>query len=182
MNVEELALPGVVLITPRRFADSRGYFEELFKTDAYERAGVRTDFVQDNLSFSHKGVVRGLHYQRAPHAQAKLVTVLSGRVIDVVADVRPESPTFGKYLQVELSAESGQQLLVPEGYAHGFEALEDTLFMYKCSGLYDKQAEGGVRYDDPTLGVPWVTREPIVSDKDLILPLLADIPADMLQF
>ena len=182
MSVEELALPGVLLLSPRRFPDERGYFEELYKTDVYRKAGVAYEFVQDNLSYSHKGVVRGLHYQRAPFAQAKMVSVLQGRVIDVVADVRPESPTFGQYLQVELSAERGQQLLVPEGYAHGFEALEDTIFLYKCSALYDKASEGGIRYDDPQLGVPWHTRSPIVSEKDLALPMLAQVAAASLVF
>ncbi len=182
MTVEELALPGVLLLSPRRFPDERGYFEELYKTDAYRKAGVHYAFVQDNLSYSHKGVVRGLHYQRAPFAQAKMVSVLKGRVIDVVADVRPESPTFGQYLQVELSSERGQQLLVPEGYAHGFEALEDTIFLYKCSALYDKASEGGIRYDDPQLGIPWQTRNPIVSEKDLALPVLAHVAAETLVF
>lgn len=182
MTVEELALPGVLLLSPRRFPDERGYFEELYKTDAYRNAGVNYDFVQDNLSYSHKGVVRGLHYQRAPFAQAKMVSVLKGRVIDVVADVRPDSPTFGQYLQVELSSERGQQLLVPEGYAHGFEALEDTIFLYKCSALYDKASEGGIRYDDPQLGISWQTRNPIVSEKDLALPVLAHVAAETLVF
>ena len=182
MEVKELSLSGVLLISPRRFADSRGYFEEIYKADAYTAAGLRTDFVQDNLSFSHKGVLRGLHYQRTPFAQAKLVRVLAGRVIDVVADVRPNSPTFGQFLQVELSAESGQQLLVPEGYAHGFEALEETLFMYKCTGHYDKASEGGIRFDDPRLNIPWVTKNPIVSDKDMVLPMLDAVGVGELVF
>jgi dTDP-4-dehydrorhamnose 3,5-epimerase len=182
MNIEALSLPGVILITPKRLSDSRGYFEELYKQEAFAAQGIRTDFVQDNLSYSIKGVVRGLHYQAAPHAQAKLVRVLKGRVIDVVADIRPMSPTYGQYLQVELSEESGQQLLVPEGYAHGFEALEDTLFIYKCSAHYNKAAEGGIHYQDPRLNINWQTANPIVSDKDLLLPDLDKIEAHTLVF
>jgi dTDP-4-dehydrorhamnose 3,5-epimerase len=182
MVFEELALPGVIRISPKRFADERGYFEELYKAEVFAAHGLRTDFVQDNLSFSRKGVVRGLHYQLHPYAQAKFVRVLQGRVIDVIADVRPDSPTFGQYLQVELSADSGQQLLVPEGYAHGFEAMEDTLFIYKCSAHYNKAAEGGIRYDDPTLGIGWHTQAPIVSEKDLQLPFLHQVPREELTF
>jgi dTDP-4-dehydrorhamnose 3,5-epimerase len=182
MIVEELELPGVLLIKPKRYVDERGYFEELYKQAFFKAANLRTDFVQDNLSHSAKGVVRGMHYQVAPHAQAKLVRVLKGKVIDVVVDVRPASPTFGHYLQVELSEQNAHQLLVPEGYAHGFEALEDTLFMYKCSAEYHKEAEGGFRYDDPTVSIPWQTVTPLVSDKDLQLPLLADISPSLLVF
>jgi dTDP-4-dehydrorhamnose 3,5-epimerase len=182
MVVEELALPGVLLIKPARFADDRGYFEELYKQQVFKQAGIRTDFVQDNLSFSSKGVIRGLHYQLDPHAQVKLVKVLKGTVIDVVVDVRPESATFGKYLQIELSANNGHQLFVPEGFAHGFEALEETLFLYKCGAEYHKESEGGIRYDDPSVAVPWRTKNPIVSEKDLKLPLLRDLPIASLVF
>jgi dTDP-4-dehydrorhamnose 3,5-epimerase len=182
MHIEELALPGVQLISPNRFTDDRGYFEELYKLDAFAQASIRTDFVQDNLSFSKKGVVRGMHYPVAPHAQAKLVRVLQGRVMDVVADVRPYSPTYGQVLHIELSAESGQQLLVPEGYAHGFEAMEDTLFIYKCTAQYDKTTEGGIHYLDPMLAIQWQTKHPIVSEKDLLLPFLQNVEAKHLVF
>jgi len=182
MEIEELALPGLWLIKQKRIGDSRGYFEELYKKTVYTALGVRTDFVQDNLSFSGKGVVRGMHYQVAPHAQAKLVRVLKGRVIDVVADIRPASPTFGKVIQIELSEDNGHQLLVPEGFAHGFEAIEDTLFIYKCSAEYNKQAEGGIRYNCPTLAIDWQTQHPIVSDKDSLLPTLQEVGKQGLVF
>jgi dTDP-4-dehydrorhamnose 3,5-epimerase len=181
MHVEALALEGLQLLTPRRFTDERGYFEELYNEGVFKVGGIRTDFVQDNLSLSRKGVVRGMHFQHAPSAQAKLVRVLKGRVMDVVVDIRPKSATFGQHLAIELSAESGQLLLVPEGFAHGFEALEETLFVYKCSALYNKTAEGGLRYDCPDLAIPWQTSNPIVSEKDLTLPNLRELDLNLLN-
>lgn len=168
--VEELRLPGLKRIKPRRFGDLRGYFEEVFNRADFERFGLPTHFPQDNLSFSHKGTIRGMHFQLAPSAQAKLVKVLQGRILDVVIDIRPDSATFGQHEVVELSDENGHLLLVPEGFAHGFEALEDTLFLYKCSDLYNPAAEGGLLYNDPALGIEWQTVDPIVSPKDLALP------------
>jgi dTDP-4-dehydrorhamnose 3,5-epimerase len=182
MVIEELSLAGLLLLKPARYHDERGYFEELYKKEVFNQAGITTDFVQDNLSFSNKGVVRGLHYQLDPHAQVKLVQVLKGTVIDVVVDVQPNSPTFGKFLQVELSAMNGHQLLVPAGYAHGFEALEETVFLYKCGAEYHKASEGGIRYDDPQLQIPWLTKSPIVSEKDLKLPFLKDLEKSSLVF
>ncbi len=168
--IEELTLKGLQLIKPRRFNDLRGYFEEVFNLADFEKHGLPTYFPQDNLSFSQKGVIRGMHFQLAPSAQAKLVKVLQGRILDVVVDIRPESPTFGKHEVIELSDENGYILLVPEGFAHGFEALEDTYFLYKCTALYNPATEGGLLYNDPELGIDWKTKDPIISPKDLALP------------
>ena len=134
------------------------------------------DWVQDNQSKSQPGVLRGLHFQRPPHAQAKLVRVAQGRALDVVVDLRRDSPTFGQHQTVELSAAVGNILFVPVGFAHGFVALEeDTLFLYKCSDYYAPQSEGGLRWNDPALGIDWGVREPLVSPKDEVLPLLAEL-------
>lgn len=172
--VEELGLQGLKLIKPRRFTDLRGYFEELFNLADFERWGLPTYFPQDNLSFSAKGVIRGMHFQLAPAAQAKLVKVLRGRILDVVVDIRPDSATYGRHEIIELSDENGHILLVPEGFAHGFEALEDTHFLYKCTALYSPADEGGLLYNDPDLAIDWQTENPIISPKDLALPGFAE--------
>ena len=173
-----LAIEGLLLVKPKVFADERGYFFESFNIDRYRESGIPADdFMQDNVSCSKRGVLRGLHFQSAPFTQGKLVSVLRGKVLDVVVDIRKESPTFGKYVAVELSAENHHQLWVPAGFAHGFLALEDdTLFSYKVTAPYSKEHEGGIRYDDPDIAIEWPHMEEgmIVSEKDKILPFLKE--------
>ena len=179
MKITEYALPGLLEFTPRLFSDERGTFYETFSARLMQQAGLPTDltWVQDNQSSSTRGVLRGLHFQRPPHAQAKLVRVAQGRALDVVVDLRRASPTFGQHQAVELSAVLGNVLFVPVGFAHGFLALEDqTLFLYKCSDYYAPPAEGGLRWDDPDLGISWGTEvAPLVSGKDQVLPRLREL-------
>lgn len=179
MKITELALPGVHLIEPHVFPDERGFFFESFKQSAYEAAGIREVFVQDNRSVSRKHVFRGLHFQRPPHAQAKIVSVSRGSAIDVIVDIRAGSPTFGKHLAVPLSMESRHRLFVPKGFAHGFVALEDdTEFDYKVSDEWHPECESGVCWNDPALDIDWKAitgidpSEFIVSPKDLAFPSL----------
>ena len=161
--------------TPRRFADERGYFAETYSARVLAQHGVTTAFVQDNQSVSRRGVLRGLHFQRPPHAQAKLVRVVAGRALDVVVDIRRSSPTYGQQYSLVLDAAIGNALFIPEGFAHGFLALEeDTVFFYKCSDYYHPETEGALRWDDPTLGIDWGHEvAPLVSDKDAVAPLFA---------
>lgn len=170
MNVVSLDIPEVKLITPRRFSDDRGYFSETYNARAFEAAGIAADFVQDNHSYSAKrGTVRGLHFQAPPHAQAKLVRVLRGSVIDVAVDARKASPTFGKWVKAELSAENGRQIFVPRGFLHGFVTLEpDTEVAYKVDAFYDAASDGAVKWDDPDLAIGWgvTSQEASLSDKD----------------
>lgn len=170
MQVIKKSLEGLLEIIPTVYKDERGYFFETYNKQAFEAHGLPTHFVQDNQSFSKKGVVRGLHFQREPHAQGKLVRVVMGRVLDFAVDIRPNSPTFGQYEAVELDANRGNLFYVPEGFAHGFVALEDSIFIYKCTNLYNKAAEGGILWNDPTLNIDWQVTNPIVSSKDLELP------------
>ncbi len=173
----ETGLPDLKVCEPKVFADSRGYFFESFNQNTFADAGIESVFVQDNESKSNKGVVRGLHYQHAPFAQAKLVRVVRGKVLDVVLDIRKGSPTFGKVYSIELSAENKLQLYIPRGFAHGFSVLEDeTIFQYKCDNFYSKESEGGIRYNDPSLNIDWKIdeAEAVVSDKDKVLPLFKD--------
>lgn len=173
MEIKQHALAGVVEFIPRVFGDARGAFFESFSARVFEQAGVSHEWVQDNQSSSARGVLRGLHFQRPPHAQAKLVRVAQGRALDVIVDLRSESATYGQHLAVELDAQRYNMLYVPIGFAHGFVALEDnTLFLYKCSDYYQPSAEGGLRWDDPTLDINWGIDSPNVSDKDQILPVL----------
>ncbi|MBO0356918.1 dTDP-4-dehydrorhamnose 3,5-epimerase [Hymenobacter sp. BT186] len=173
MEIKQHALAGVVEFIPRVFGDARGAFFESFSARVMEEAGVRENWVQDNQSRSDKGVLRGLHFQRPPHAQAKLVRVAQGRALDVIVDLRRGSATYGQHLQVELDAQRYNMLYVPVGFAHGFVALEDdTLFLYKCSGYYQPSAEGGILWKDPSLRINWGIDDPKVSDKDQILPVL----------
>lgn len=180
MKVMETELEGVLIVEPDRFGDHRGYFCETYCKPRYEAAGITADFVQDNMSFSaQEGTLRGLHWQNPPYAQAKLVSVAKGRVIDVAVDIRKGSPTFGKWVSVELSEENGRQLFIPRGFAHGFLTLSpDVDFRYKVDNVYNKASEGGMRYDDPTVNVDWGMllegREPVLSEKDQIGPELAD--------
>lgn len=177
MNVTKADIEGLLVVEPDIFRDDRGYFLESYNSDRYREAGIPDVFVQDNVSVSKKGVIRGLHYQTPPFAQGKLVSVLRGRVLDVVVDIRTGSPTFGRYVAVELSAENHRQFWIPAGFAHGFIALEDdTIFTYKVTNVYDKESDRGVRWNDPALGIAWPTEvPPIVSEKDTKLPLLKDI-------
>ncbi|MCM5663493.1 dTDP-4-dehydrorhamnose 3,5-epimerase [Galbibacter mesophilus] len=169
-------LEGCVIIEPSVFEDERGYFYESFNHQQFEKSiGEKVNFVQDNQSFSKKGVVRALHYQIGDHAQAKLVRVLQGAVLDVAVDIRKGSETFGEYVAVELSAKNKKQLFIPRGFAHGFVALSETAeFFYKCDNYYNKEAEGGIIYNDPTINIDWVLdkEELLLSPKDIELPRL----------
>lgn len=175
MKFNKTSLPDVLLITPSIYGDERGHFFESFNTEVWKAQGFTDEFVQDNQSFSKKGVIRGLHFQNAPHSQGKLVRVISGRVLDVAVDLRPESPTFGKFELFDLNAESGNMVFIPKGFAHGFAALEDSVFQYKCTGLYNKASEGGLRWNDKTLDIPWGIANPLVSPKDEILPSFEEV-------
>ncbi len=170
MEIRETFIDGLIELYPKIFKDERGFFLETYNKVSFEKAGIRTTFVQDNQSFSTKGVLRGLHYQKAPFAQAKLVSVLFGKVLDVAVDLRKGSPTFGKHFSVLLDAERRNMLLVPEGFAHGFVALEDSMFSYKCSNNYNKEAEAGIIWNDKDLNIDWGFANPLVSEKDLVLP------------
>jgi dTDP-4-dehydrorhamnose 3,5-epimerase len=178
MLVEKTKLPDVMLITPRRFGDARGWFMETFNAPRMAEAGLAMNWVQDNQSYSAaKGTLRGLHYQRPPHAQDKLVRCSRGALLDVAVDFRTGSPTFGKWISVELSAENGRQLLVPKGFLHGFVTLtDDTEVQYKCTDVYAPDCDGAVRWDDPEIGIDWGTTAPILSDKDAKAPLMKDAP------
>lgn len=178
MRVEALAIPEVKLIVPARHADSRGYFSEVYNRRALAEAGVDAPFLQDNQSYSARaGTVRGLHYQGPPSAQAKLVRVLRGAVFDVAVDARKGSPTYGRWVGAELSAENGAQLFVPAGFLHGFATLApDTEVLYKVDAHYDRAAEGAVRWDDPDLGIDWpvAARGAHVSERDAAAPRWAE--------
>jgi len=177
MKATETPFKGLVVLEPKVLGDSRGYFMESFNMRLLEELGLPANFVQDNQSFSTAGVLRGLHYQNAPHAQTKLVRVLYGRINDVVVDLRIEEPTFGKSFSIELSSDNKKQLYVPKGFAHGFVVLSETAeILYKCDDFYSKQSEGGIYFDDPALQVDWgVSKDRIVlSEKDMANPLLAN--------
>ena len=179
MQIRETTIAGLVEIFPRVFSDDRGMFFESFNKQVFEKHGLPVDFVQDNQSFSKKGVVRGLHFQKAPFAQGKLVRVISGRVLDVAVDIRPGSPTFGKYEIFELRSDINNIAYVPEGFAHGFVALEDTVFSYKCTNIYNKESESGILWNDPDLGIDWGVTDPIVSEKDEILPTFKSLFSEL---
>jgi len=183
MRLVPTDLPGVTIIEPRVFGDGRGFFVETYNHARYRDAGLRDGFVQDNLSQSSRGVLRGLHFQN-PHAQAKLVTVLQGEVYDVAVDIRVGSPTFGKYVGVVLSGENKRQLFIEEGFAHGFCVTSETaLFMYKCSDRYAPESEGGILWSDPDLGIRWPIPRPHLSAKDEKLPRLRDLdPKRLFQY
>jgi dTDP-4-dehydrorhamnose 3,5-epimerase len=176
MDVMETDIPGLLVLQPKVFADERGFFMETYNRQRYADAGIGEAFLQDNVSLSKKGVVRGLHYQAPPFDMGKLVSVLRGSVVDVAVDIRFGSPTFGKYVAVELSAENKRQFWIPAGFAHGFAALEDdTVFSYKCTDVYSPEHDRGVRWNDPEIGIEWLIADPLVSEKDRKLPLLKDI-------
>ncbi len=178
MQVEKPKLPGVLILTPARFGDARGFFSESYSRARMAEHGITTEFVQDNHSVSARaGTVRGLHFQSPPHAQAKLVRCGRGALYDVAVDIRAGSPTYGQWVGVELSAENGRQLLIPDGFLHGFATLiDDTEIVYKCSDYYAPDCDGAVRFDDPAIGIDWgLSGDPILSDKDAAAPLLADL-------
>ena len=168
-------LPGPLLIQPRAFRDERGYFLETYKKSGFAANGIEENFVQDNHSFSIRNVIRGLHYQLPPAAQAKLVSVVKGRVWDVVVDIRRDSPHYLKWVAAELGGENHTMLFVPSGFAHGFVVLsEDAHLLYKCTSEYAPRQERGIRWDDPQINIDWPVRDPIVSERDRDLPLLKD--------
>ena len=176
MNYIKTDIDGPVIIEPKLFGDARGYFFESFRADEFRQMVADIEFIQDNESLSaHRGVLRGLHFQKGDAAQAKLVRVVRGRVQDVAVDIREGSPTFGKYISVELSGENHRMVFIPRGFAHGFAVLEDdTIFQYKCDNYYSPSAEGSIRWDDPSIGIEWklAPDEIILSAKDKTAPFL----------
>jgi dTDP-4-dehydrorhamnose 3,5-epimerase len=177
MQVTETKLAGVLIIEPKVFGDQRGFFKETFQLERYKEAGIDLPFVQDNHSRSQKGVLRGLHLQKT-RPQGKLVSCSAGAVFDVAVDVNSESPTFGQYVGLELSADNHKQLWIPPGYAHGFCVLTEIAdFQYKCTDLYFPEDEGGLIWNDPDVDIDWPVVNPLLSDKDLKLPTLAEIKA-----
>lgn len=178
MRIENTILEGCFLIHDTFFGDPRGYFFESFNRKTFlQQTGVDVDFVQDNQSGSQRGVLRGLHFQKGEFAQAKLVRVLKGKVLDVAVDLRKTSPTFGKHISVELSDDSHTQFFVPRGFAHGFVVLsDDAVFFYKCDNYYNKASEGGIIYNDPELAIDWALKpeELLLSEKDVMLPTLKE--------
>lgn len=178
MNIIRTTIPDVIVIEPRVFNDARGYFFESFSHRVFEEKVGPVNFVQDNESASVYGVVRGLHFQKPPHAQAKLVRVIKGRVLDVAVDIRPGSPTFGQHVAVELSAENKRQMFIPKGFAHGFSVLsEEVIFQYKCDDYYAPETEGAIAWDDPDLGIDWgvPAADVILSEKDRRHPRLSEL-------
>ena len=169
MTFEPTEIPDVKIVRRKAFGDARGYFEETWREDQFREAGIDVKFVQDNHSYSSKGVLRGLHWQKPPHCQGKLVGVISGRIVDVAVDIRKGSSTFGKWVAVELSEENHLSLWIPPGFAHGFVVLSDTAhFTYKCTDTYHPECEAGMRWDDPTLAIKWPTDglDVLTSPKD----------------
>jgi len=177
LKIQELEIPGLILITPDIYHDERGFFLETFRTDSYKEI-LGVEFVQDNMSLSRYGTIRGLHFQKAPHDQAKLVRCVYGMVLDVALDIRLGSPSFGKYASVILSGENQAQFIIPKGFAHGFSVLtQEAIVEYKCDAAYAPEAESGIRYCDPDLNIEWQIPEgkEIVSGKDSLLPLLSEL-------
>ena len=181
MTLETTTIQDLVIINPAVFNDERGYFFEAYNKEKFCALGITIDFVQDNQSFSKKGTLRGLHYQNPPHAQTKLVRVLQGEIIDVAVDLRKDSATFGHSFSIKLTAENKKQLLVPQGFAHGFSVISETaVVLYKCDQYYNKASEGGIRFDDVQLNIDWGMdlKEAIVSEKDLVLQDFKDIDSE----
>lgn len=177
MEVETTKLAGVLLVTPKLFSDERGWFFESYNSARYADVGITGPFVQDNVSSSSFGVLRGLHYQAPPAAQGKLVQVLRGRALDVAVDIRKGSPTYGEYISVEISEDNKKQVWIPRGFAHGFLSLEEgTILSYKCDAPYSPEYDRGIAYNDPDIGIDWgVLGEPILSEKDAQHPRLSEI-------
>ena len=180
MNVRETKLQGVLILEPDVFSDVRGYFLETWNSKRYLDASIEDCFVQDNVSFSKRGVLRGLHYQY-PQSQAKLVQVLSGEVVDVAVDIRNGSPTFGQWISEVLSEANHRQMYIPSGFAHGYCVVSETaLFSYKCTDFYNPSSEGGIIWNDPDINIAWPIKEPVLSDKDSSFPKLSDIQPEKL--
>lgn len=178
MTIEKTPINDLVIINPSIFKDERGYFFEAYNQAKFLENGLNYNFIQDNQSFSRRGVIRGLHLQNKPYAQAKLVRVLEGEILDVAVDLRKDSPTFGQHFSVVLSAENKKQLMIPHGFAHGFSVLSETAsVLYKVDQVYHKESERGIRFDDPDLNIDWQldSAEVIVSEKDLVLPGFKEI-------
>ncbi len=180
MKVISTSLKEVLLIEPFVFEDKRGFFMETYQKETYRELGIDSNFVQDNLSYSVRGTLRGLHYQ-LPHAQAKLVQVIKGEIFDVTVDIRSGSPTLGKWAGVHLSDKNRRQLYIPEGFAHGFCVLSETaIFTYKCSDFYSPDSERGILWSDPDIGVDWPVENPVLSEKDRNYDYLKDVPPEYL--
>ncbi|MBM3434789.1 MAG: dTDP-4-dehydrorhamnose 3,5-epimerase [Bacteroidetes bacterium] len=174
MRITKTYIDGLLLIQPRIFGDERGYFFESFRIDSLGNLGIKVEFIQDNESKSSKNVLRGLHFQNPPFAQGKLVRVVKGAVLDVAVDIRKKSDSYGKWFTQELNEDNKTTLWIPPGFAHGFLTLaDDTIFQYKCTNYYNKEAEGSIRWNDPDLNVAWNVTDPIVSEKDRSAPLFA---------
>lgn len=168
-------MKGLKILQPKVFADERGHFYESYNRTVFQTLGIKEEFVQDNQSLSQKGIIRGLHFQRPPFAQAKLVRVIKGAVLDVVVDIRKTSGTYGKFFAIELTETNFTSLFIPTGFAHGFATLQDnTIFSYKCTAFYHPESEGGIAYNCPTLNINWGIDNPILSNKDLLHPNLTD--------
>ena len=179
MNFIKSAIDDVWIIEPTLFEDQRGHFLEAFRERLFREQGIIYRYVQDNISQSSQGTLRGLHYQKHPHSQSKLVMALSGKVLDVAVDIRHNSATFGQYVSAELSEHNRRMMLIPPGFAHGFSVLsESATIYYKCSNYYDKESERGIRWDDPAVGIDWKVESPLLSDKDKLLPLLSEVTPD----
>ena len=179
MEVIKTNIDGLLIIKPDVFGDDRGYFFETYSKRKYAEYGIEEDFVQDNISKSLKGTIRGLHYQVGDKAQGKLCHVIKGKVLDVAVDIRFDSPTFGQYFSIELTGEDKTQMWIPPGFAHGFSVLSDeVLFVYKCTNYYSKPDERDILYNDPQLNIDWKVENPIVSEKDLKAKLINEIQAD----
>jgi len=180
MKIIETDIQGVLIIEPDAFGDKRGFFMESWQKERYCNAGITSNFVQDNISFSTSGILRGLHFQ-FENAQAKLVQVVKGEVYDVAVDIRYGSPTFGKYVSVRLSGDNKKQLFVPEGFAHGFCVLsEEAFFIYKCSNYYAPESEAGILWSDPDIAIDWPVNKPFLSEKDTKYPCLKDMSEKVL--
>ncbi len=180
-DFQPLEIPGLVLIKPRIFDDGRGFFLELYKRSDFDRAGISEHFVQDNFSRSERGVLRGLHYQKHPATQGKIVTCIKGTIFDVAVDIRKGSPSYGKWVGAELSGSSRYMLYVPAGFAHGFQVISDAAeVLYKCTSEYAPALDRGIIWNDPAVGIAWPLKNPILSGKDTRHPLLKDADSDFL--
>lgn len=168
MQINYFDIEGIIEIIPKKFEDNRGYFFESYNQNEFKKLNINDDFIQDNQSFSKKGVIRGLHLQKSPFEQAKLVKVLSGKVLDVAVDVRNNSKTYGQHIMIELSSEKNNMIYIPKGFAHGFITLEDTIFIYKCSNFYNKESEVTINPFDKDLNINWNINNPIISEKDFL--------------
>jgi dTDP-4-dehydrorhamnose 3,5-epimerase len=168
MELVDTGIKDLWVIKPKVFADARGYFFESYNKEIFAKNGLNMTFVQDNQSLSHKGVLRGLHFQNPPFAQGKLVRVITGAVLDVAVDIRKNSPTYGKHFGAELTEENKTMMYIPEGFAHGFLTLRDnTIFSYKCTNVYNKASEDSIKWNDPTVGIQWNVEDPLLSEKDI---------------